>query len=197
MSLIQSSYMEELTGISSDIFSPAIISLAEAKAKEMLGFYELEEDKEKAFYLFSSTKVIDFDELGATIIKIEHRASVGDYTELVEDTDFRYIAPKKLIILEANLPEDTEVKVTFDIGWTMETIPAIAKFLVALLTIDTLNKFQPGTITTNEIDTKKLGDYMVKYHFGSGESSTFSIEQTIDYLATLIKSGSYERTAVI
>lgn len=191
MSLVQASYMEELTGQDAELFPSSIMEIAESRAHALLGFLKVEA-KVKTYYIWSATTLLELDEPLATISKIEYRSDAGAYTE-VASTGYKFLADRKLIVLTASVPEDAEVKVAYSIGWTSSTLPALVKFFIALLAIDTLNKFKPGTIDTNLIDTKKIGDFMVKYHFDSVTSGgTMSFNQSIDQLVILIKQGTLE-----
>lgn len=199
--LLQASYLEELTGQESDLFPHSILELAEARAKALLGYLAVE-TKMKTFYLFQQTKLLNMDVSNASISKIEYRTDNGDYTELIVDEDvstyeYKYITDKGLIVLETPLVEDTEVKVTYSIGWTAMTLPAVVKFLIALIAIDTLNKFKPGTINTSAIDTTKIGDYMVKYRVSGTSDSSMSFDSVVDQLVLLIQQGTSEPHSTI
>ena len=191
MSLVQASYMEELTGLDAELFPNSIMEIAEARAHELLGFLKLE-NKVKTYYIWSQSKLLELDEPLAVLSKIEQRFDAGAYTEVAAG-EYKFLASNKLIVLTAPIAEDTEVKVSYSIGWTSSTLPALVKFFIALLAIDTLNKFKPGTIDTSVIDTKKIGDFMVKYHVDSSASGgSMSFSQSIDQLVVLIKQGTLE-----
>lgn len=191
MVLVQAVYMEELTGLDAELFPNSIMEIAEARAHELLGFLKLE-SKIKTYYIWAQSKLLELDESFAIINKIEHRYDAGAYTEVVS-TEYKFLADRKLIVLTAPIAEDTEVKVSYTIGWTSSTLPALVKFFIALLAIDTLNKFKPGTLDTSAIDTKKIGDFMIKYHIESSASGgPMSFHQSIDQLVILIKQGTFE-----
>jgi hypothetical protein len=194
--LLQASYLEELTGQESELFPYSILELSEARAKALLGFLAAE-TKIKSFYMFQQSKMLELDEPFTAISKIEYRYDAGDFTELVfADEEYKVLADRKLIVLTAPISEDGEVKITYTVGWTSATLPAIVKFFISLIAIDTLNKFKPGTINTSTIDTTKIGDYMVKYHV-SGSVSDMSFDDIINQLALLIKQGNSEPTTSI
>jgi len=194
--LLQASYLEELTGQESELFPYSILELSEARAKALLGFLAVE-TKVKSFYLFQQSKMLELDEPFTAITKIEYRYSAADYTELTTAAEeYKVLADRKLIVLTAPISEDGEVKITYTVGWTSATLPAIVKFFISLIAIDTLNKFKPGTINTSTIDTTKIGDYMVKYHV-SGSVSDMSFDNIINQLALLIKQGTSEPTTSI
>ena len=194
--LLQASYLEELTGQESELFPYSILELSEARAKALLGFLAVE-TKVKSFYLFQQSKMLELDEPFTAITKIEYRYDAADYTELTTAAEeYKVLADRKLIVLTAPISEDGEVKITYTVGWTSATLPAIVKFFISLIAIDTLNKFKPGTINTSTIDTTKIGDYMVKYHV-SGSVSDMSFDNIINQLALLIKQGTSEPTTSI
>lgn len=192
MSLMQASYMAELTGLAPELFPNSILELAEARAHNLLGFLR-SETKTKTYYMWAPSTLLELDESFATVTKVEYRADVGDYTELLA-TEFKFLADRKLIVMTTSIPESSEAKVTYTIGWTVTTLPALVKFFIAVLVIDTLNKFKPGTVDTSLIDTKKIGDYMIKYHIDSSATSgtNSSYGQSIEQLVILIKQGSLE-----
>lgn len=196
MGLICTSFLKDLTGLPAETFTPSIIAMAEARAKGYLGFLE-EETYEKNIYVYSRSKFLDLDEMCSAVSKIEYRFTAGDYVEL-DDTSYRFLIGKRLIILDSPMEEDTEVLITCTRGWTQVTMPLLVKFFLSILALDTLDKFQPGSYITSEIDTKKIGDYMIKYKVtGGDDASKLSTEQLLDQLVCMIKQGSFEPTSLI
>lgn len=196
MSLICTSFLHDLTGLDAETFTPSIIAMAEARAKGLLGFLAVE-TKVKTIYVYSQSKFLDLDELCNSVSKVEYRMTSGDFTE-VETTAYRFIAEKRLILLDSPMLEDSEVQITLSRGWSQATMPLLVKFFLSILTLDTLDKFQPGSYITSEIDTKKIGDYMIKYKVsGNDMSSKLSTEQLLDQLVCMIKQGSFEPTSLI
>jgi hypothetical protein len=196
MSLVDISFVAELLEVESDELSHHYIDLAEANAKGLIG-YLAEELKDKSFYIFTSSKIVNLDECNAVIEKVKYRVSASsDYTEVAEDS-FRYLPDKGLILLDAALPEDAECVISFKIGWTRNTLPKIVKLLIVLLTIEVLNKFKPGTVVQSEIKSKKIGDYTITYATDNKvDAQVYSIRD-IDRLVILIKQGTNESTSQI
>lgn len=197
MSLVDISFVSELLEMDRTDLSPHYIDLAEAKAKELIGYLE-QETKSKSFYIFNPSKILNLDEKGATVESVGYRASASvDYTLLDEDT-YRYLSDRGLILLNADMAEDSEVQVSFKIGWTRNTLPKIVKLLIVLLTIEVLNQFKPGTIIQSEIKQKKIGDYTITYATEDNGlvGDSYSVRD-IDRLVLLIKQGTFESTSQI
>lgn len=194
MALINTAYIEELTGFPACDIAPAIVDLAESRVKAELGYLR-QETKEKIIYCFNAGTMFYLEDTGAVVTKVETRVASGDYTE--QTSGWRHVAALGAIIFDGPLAEGTELKITFSIGWTMTTLPTLVKFLLALVTIETLNKFQPGAINLNTVESKRLGDYAVKYNISTNSESELTFDELVDKLVILIKQGTFEPTAKI
>lgn len=194
MSLVDISFVTELLDVESQDISSHYIDLAEAKAKELIGYLEVV-TKKKSFYIFNATTFVNLDEPNAILEEISYRSAGGaDYTVIAENT-YRFLVDKGLIVFNAAQPEDSEVLVEYTIGWTRNTLPKIVKLLIVLLTVEVLNQFKPGTVVQSEIKSKKIGDYTITYASdNSGKVQEYSIKD-IDKLVTLIKQGTFESTS--
>ena len=95
-----------------------------------------------------------------------------------------------MLIFDHALPEDCTLNVTYKIGWNQTTVPDIVKvFLCALVVQHYYSLFPSIQSTSQTIISKKIGAVELKYSNADPKSSR-SLSEWIDYLATLIKSGS-------
>lgn len=189
---LTASYLSGLTGLAESLFTTDIINLAEAKAKSLLGFLE-EEERVKTLLLFEASKYLDLEEPATEVSKIEYRYSSGDFTEV---EDYRFLPQKKLVILDAELDEDAEIQVTMSLGWDADACPDLVMQLLSLVALDVLNTFKPGTFSTSTIESKKIGDYTIKYKVSESEMAS-NLSTTISELVSLVKNGGGSEPTVL
>jgi len=191
--LIDAEYIEMMTGLEAETFTEEILVLAEAKAKQMIGFLA-QETKTKTYFIYNDTYLLNLNEPTAVITEIKFRTAPGDYTVL-SDTTYRYV--DGIIKFETLMYTDSDIVVTYQLGWTISNLPELVKLLLVYISLDVLNSLQPGSFQTSEIESKKIGDYSIKYHITTnedrGEESSFY--QRMDKLVALIKQGSFESGA--
>lgn len=192
--LIDAEYIEMMTGLEAETFTEEILVLAEAKAKQMIGFLA-QETKTKTYFIYNDTHLLNLNEPTAVITEIKFRTAPGDYTVL-SDTTYRYV--DGIIKFETLMYTDSDIVVTYQLGWTTSNLPELVKLLLVYISLDVLNSLQPGSFQTSEIESKKIGDYSIKYHITTnnedrGEESSFY--QRMDKLVALIKQGSFESGA--
>jgi len=192
--LIDAEYIEMMTGLEAETFTEEILVLAEAKAKQMIGFLA-QETKTKTYFIYNDTHLLNLNEPTAVITEIKFRTAPGDYTVL-SDTTYRYV--DGIIKFETLMYTDSDIVVTYQLGWTISNLPELVKLLLVYISLDVLNSLQPGSFQTSEIESKKIGDYSIKYHITTnnedrGEESSFY--QRMDKLVALIKQGSFESGA--
>lgn len=190
MTLLDVKYISDLTGLDVELILPAYLELAEAKVKELLGYLK-EEERVKTYIIFNPTKLLSLDEPNATDLSIQTRMSSGDFTVTAEDT-YRFVSDRGIILFDGQIAEDTEVQVTYTLGWTRATIPQLVKLLIALVTIDIIDHFKPGTVNDSDIKSKKIGDYTVTYSDNKTAQKLAYSRDDIEHLVTLIKQGTFE-----
>ena len=191
--LIDAEYIEMMTGLEAESFTEEILVLAEAKAKQMIGFL-IQEIKTKPFYIYNSTYLLNLNEPTAVVTEVKLREAPGDYT-VVDANEYRYV--DGIIKFERMIYEDSDVVVTYNLGWTTVNLPELVKLLLVYISLDVLNSLQPGAFQTSDIESKKIGDYSIKYHISTNEDKgdESSFYQRMDKLVALIKQGSFESGA--
>ena len=190
--IVDAEYIEMLTGIQAECFTEEILLLSEAKARQLLG-YLFTETRVKDFYIYTTTRMLNLPEIPSSITKIEFRNVPGDYSEITP-TQYRLI--DQTLRFELILNEDADVKITYTVGWDSAEIPDLVRLSIVYICLDTLNSLKPGTVQINEIDSYRIGDYSVKYHFNASSTNPDVMPDTlslrIDKVVVLIKQGSYE-----
>jgi len=189
--LITEDTCEELTGISADYFTTDLLRMAQDRAKTMLGgLYEVE--KTKTLFSYRSQAFFNLDELEPNVTAVATRGpGATEFTEVDEDL-YRFVADQKLLVFSSVVAEDTEVQITYTVGWTAENLPNLVKLLLALVSLDVLNQLRPGIVSSGEVVQKTLGDYSVRYQIPTLTQVSGDRATQIDTLVTLIKQGPLE-----
>ena len=180
-----------ITGLD-DVELASLIPYAESQAKAMLGFLN-KETKTETHYITDLTDVIKLDHSPInSITSIEYKTSADSTAEVVESSDYRFIADQGLIILDVNLQEGYTVDITYEVGWDQTTVTPLVKVFLVILTLVQYYSLRPDkAISSQQIVSEKIGDYTVRYT-NMRDATYKSLEDWLDHLAMLIKKeGNY------
>ena len=187
--LIDGPYIEAMTGIDELNFTGDMLSVCEAKAKELLGYLSSIE-KIKTVYLLNDTQILTLEDTPTEVSKVRIKAAGQGWVDKTVDVDY-YLVNNSIIFLSPEYADEI-VEVTYTVGWDSDNVPELVKLFLVYLNLDLLNSMKPGTVTTTMVDSKKIGDYSIKYHFSTLDEQSNSFAVRINELVVLIKQGGLE-----
>lgn len=188
MSLITLSDITVITGLS-DLDFEGLIPYAEAQAEAKIGFLN-KETKTKTIYVWDSTDTLKLEHSPInSVSSITYQSSASSDEETFETDEYRVIADEGFIIFDSQLYEGYTVKVTYEVGWDSSSVTNILKLFLVALTINLFYSLRPEETTHSQIlIEEKIGDYAKRYaNIRSTEIK--SLDQWVDYLATLVTKG--------